>query len=273
MANRRRRRNRGGGLQIAKDLSAAQNLADRFNLIPTLGSIDASRSPEVADLIAQRKDLYGRSLQRDPDQQALLDLLKGGLGGLTAEENTALRESQEEGINRDFATQLRALASRNAQAGVRGGAAQAGALDLGAERLQAQRGLGMDILAKNIDVQNDRRQAFGDFLNQLVTGEFNRQGGALNSLENTTQGARLDELNRQLFNLGQDEKQQAGRSSTLFGLVGLRGGRRAQKKAFSLEQQRIEAEKEAAAAQREAFMQSAQSIMDMVNANSSEGGI
>jgi hypothetical protein len=268
--NRRGRRRRGkgrGGLGIRKDLNQATKLADKFNLIPELGTLDATRSPEIAALLADRQSFRDQAGVRSQEQidalaqrNQAISGLEAGLGGLTAQENTLFRERGAQGLDQSFATGLRQLAVGRGASGVRGAASQAGALQLGQQRGQAQIGLERDLQLENIAVQDRRRSAFLDALtgrdeqlNLLENREFDRQRGALTDLERSTQLARLDELQREQFNIGQSTAEQAARQATLFGLVGLRGNRRAQDQAFDLQQQQINNTASANAAQANAI--------------------
>lgn len=229
-------------LLINKDIEAAEKAAKKYNLFPELDLIDAGRSDEVSKLIMGRQTELDSAAERDPEQQALLETMKAGLGGLTAEENTALREQAQAEIDRNYQTQLRDLARLGSARGVRGAAAQAGFGDLGRSRISAQQALENKLLTDNIAIQDARRSGYGSFLDNLISGEFQRREVARGGLERMTEAARLDELNRQLFNLEQQRRMEAGRGSTIFGLVATRGNRRNQKQAVELEKQRIAAD-------------------------------
>ena len=207
----------------------------------------------MSSLISDRQGLYDKTLTRDPEQQNLLSLLKGGLGGLTSQENTAFRERGEVGLDRTFTQGQRAMASNSAARGVRGAASTAGLRDLIVDRGAAQGALERDLQLENINIQDKRRTGFGDFLDKLVTGEFDRSNTALTGLEGTLNTARNDELNRTLLNMDAQRREEALRNSTLFGLVGLKGNRRSGADALELEKARLELDKQIAAQQREEF--------------------
>lgn len=232
--NRQGRRERG----LVQDLDAAQRVAERYGMLDPLGRIDAGRSSEIADLISGRQRMVDQASQRDPAEERLRAMMEGGLGGLTAEENTALREGAQSEVDRNFASQLRALAGYSGQRGL-AGLSQAGINDLSANRLDAQRNLERDILIKNIDIQNERRKAYGDYLDALVSGEFDRASKARADLEQLTVSARNDELQRELYNQEQGRREADLRSSALFGTAGILANRRNTARALQLEAQRI----------------------------------
>jgi hypothetical protein len=246
------RRNRN--LKIGKDLKRAEKLMERFGLTPETRTVDQGRSQEIQDILDQRKANVERAQQRDPEMERMLEVMRGGLGGLTAQENTMMRERGEQGMETSLQTSLRSLAGLQGRSGVRGAAAQAGAMDLLAERLMKQKELERDLQLENINVQDRRRAGYGDLLSNVLGTEFNQRQSTLNALEGSTGLARTDELNREMFNIQQGESADALRNSTLFGLVGLRGGRRATKDALELERERLEVERENAKMAQEAIM-------------------
>jgi hypothetical protein len=227
---------------------------NKFNLIPETQKVDQGRSQEVSDILGARNQAYQDSLKRDPETARLLKLLEGGLGGLTATENTLMRERGEEGLDRGLQTNLRALAGVQRGSGVRGAAANASLMDMNRERLMAGRGLERDIQLENINVQDRRRAGYGSQLESVLGREFGQRQSALGALEGSTGLARADELQREMFNIGQDQNTAALRGSTMFGLVGLRGGRRATAEAVALEKERLAAEREWAAQQHSAVL-------------------
>lgn len=247
------RRKRRNGLKIRKDIKGAQKTIDKFGLVPTLDRVDAGRSSEISSLIDSRQDEYDRSLARDPEQESLLNLLKGGLGGLTAQENTAFRERGEAGLDRTYAQGARSLASTIGSRGVRGAAATAGLRDLNFDRGAAQGDLERDLQIANIQLQDQRRNDFSGFLDSLITGESDRRGAALSGLESTTASARQDELGRDLINMDAQRREEALKNSTLFGLVGLKGVRRSGKDALALEKERLALDKSIAEQQSREF--------------------
>lgn len=261
-SERRARRQRG--LKIQADLRQAEKLITKFGLQPETRTVDAGRSSAVQDILNRRKVEADRALQRDPEQASLLETLKSGLGGLTSVENTMMRERAEQGMDTGLSTNLRALAGLQGRSGVRGAAAQAGALDLMAERMLQGRNLERDIQLENINVQDRRRQGYGDFLSDLTNNEFNRRQSTINSLEGSTGIAETGELNRQLFNIGQEDKADALRGSTLFGLVGLRGGRRNTRDALALEKERLELERANAEKMYQAMMAQAEAYSKLM---------
>lgn len=259
--NRARRKQQG--LKIAQDLKRAETLMDKFSLTPTTQYIDQNRSSEVNDILARRKAEADRAQTRDADAQALLETLQGGLGGLTSQENTWMRERGEQGLDRGLQTNLRSLAGVQRGSGVRGAAGQAGTLELLAERLMQGKNLERDIQLENIAVQDNRRNNYGSFLNNLLGTESANRMGTLNALEQSTGLARTDELSREMFNIGQQQSADALKNSTLFGLVGLRGGRRATKQAMEMEQKRIDLEREIAQNAQSAIMAQIEALKGM----------
>lgn len=260
----KQRKQKAERFKISRDLKKANKLMEKFNLLPETRTIDDTRAQETSDIITRRKAAADAAMQRDPEMARMLEVFKGGLGGLTSEQNTMARERGEQGLDTSFMTNLRALSGAQRGSGVRGAAAQAGVMDMGRDRMTQQRGLERDLQLENINVQDRRRGEYGGFLNNLLGTEFSQRQGSLNALESTVGLARGDELNRELFNIGQGDKSDALRGSTMFGLVGLRGSRRATQEAVALERERLEMERANAQKMYEVAMQQAEAYKGMM---------
>lgn len=273
VAARRRRRRQGGKDSLRADLSQAEKLAEDFGLIPEMGTVDAGRSDEVSDLISKSEDIYSDYETMSPEQRDFLDTMKAGLGGLTDEEKQAFREEAGMGLDSELQTALRSLGSENAARGVMGAAANAGALDLYGQRINASRGIERDIQLRNLDEKLARQQAYGGFLSQAEADQYARRTGALTSLSGLVGAARADELNRELFNLEQQDKATGVKQSVLFGLAGAKGSRRAQRRAFKLAQQQIAAENAAYGQARDASSRVAAQFGGAQSGTESTGGI
>lgn len=108
-------------------------------------------------------------------EQEVIDRRRAGLDGLTAQENTALREQGQAGLDRAFQTNLRAGLAQNNLAGRQGGANSNLLRDLNLDSLQANRGLSRDILLANIDERNRRLNEYQDLATGLSNRAFDRR--------------------------------------------------------------------------------------------------
>lgn len=238
----RQKQRREGKDSLGRDIGKGISLAEKYDLLPGLGSVDATRPGETTGLINSAQSAYQASLSRDPAQAQLLAQLQGGQGGLTTTENTALRENAEAGLESQLQTALRTLGIENAGRGAFGGTAQAGALDLLRGRAEQQRGIERDIIGQNIALKESRQQRLGDFLSDLVGGESERQRGALSDVSGLTAGAQARQDALEQYNLEQEAREQANRNSVIFGLAGAAGNRRARRRAERLAARQIAAE-------------------------------
>lgn len=213
--------------QLAQGEAFGQKLVEQFlPNIDTLGTLDSSRPAETQNLINQQQAFTDQAGVLSDEAKKALSLAEGGLGGLTAAENDALRARGFEGLNREFQGGLRQLASAQGRAGVTGAAGTAGVADLIRGRLDGVGALERDILLSNIDVQDRRRQGFADLVNTLDTNRFNQQSQALDRLGALTSAAQDAQLQREIFNLGQNEKLLSGQQSLFFGGQGILDARR-----------------------------------------------
>lgn len=198
-----------------------QEMVDRFLPdISVLGTVDPARSAEMQETLA---------------------MSKGGLGGLTAAENEALRARGYEELNRQFMGGQRALANLQARSGVQGAAASAQFQDLMRQRGQQASAMEQDIMLKNIAVQDQRRQAF----------------------QNLLRTAEQDELARQQFNIGQQANLLAGQQALYFGGAGLVNQLMEQQRQRRMEQAQLEAIREGQIAQSQAYQNAYGQMMGM----------
>lgn len=137
--------------------------------------------------------------KREAENADVLEQYKKGLGGYTGAESQAMREAAARGLDSQYQTQVANLQKAAAKSGVRGGAAMANTQDLNQGRIAAQGNLETDLFVKNADEKQNR----------------------LNQYNQTLQGMRGDELQRQQFNLGQVGAEKSGQYGTFFGALGV----------------------------------------------------
>lgn len=212
--------------QINRDFQFGQKMAEKYGLTDPLERLDTATPTAISNLIADAQGAYQATQTRSPEMERFLAMQEAGLSGLTAEENQALRETAMENLNRGFQQAQRQMAVQQAGSGVRGASAAAQAMGLQRQLMGDTRGLERDLLINNIDIQNQRRDAYGELLRGVETDQFNRQKDAFGTFADLVGGnqARTDELN--LFNLGQGEKERALAQGGLMGFAGLLDARR-----------------------------------------------
>lgn len=275
--------------------------------------------PNLQRALAQRQAEVDFARKTDPNLAAALERRRGGLEGLNAQENQALREQGTSALNRGFQSALRGVAQGRAGSGVSGPAAGLAFAPVTGQFLDAQRGLERDVLLANVDEKNRRlrefeglagdmqgrrfsqtQQALGGFeglagdiqarrfgqtqqalggleglRQQSESDVFNRQQqarqafeGALFQREQAELGDRrnafdrfvnfqrdldLRLLDRQRINLNLLEKEKAGQAGTIFGFGGFRAAQEGRQTAEDIARQQIEASKDIARIQADAF--------------------
>ena len=142
---------------------------------------DGALSEEIID--GMRRQISSAK-ELSPDEQLVLERRRAGLDGLTAPENTALRERAQEDLDRSFQTNLRFGMAANNLAGRAGGANAELYRDLSRDSLQANRGLSRDIMLANIDERNRRLNEFQGLATGLSDRTFGRQSETRNQLGN-----------------------------------------------------------------------------------------
>lgn len=212
--------------QRERDLLSGRKRGDQVFGSGSLGRVDAGRSGEMSDIIARRRAASDGS-GRSADSGRIIQMRKDNLGGYTAEEQNALRENNLRTIQQGNAGAMRALASQQAAAGVRGPAAVAQRSNLikaqGQQIADAERSLFVD--------QIGQKRAALDKLEASTSAaensEFTRNQAANDALEKSITGARADELARTQYNQGQAGKEKYGALTTELGYASLGAGERA----------------------------------------------
>lgn len=175
-----------------------------------LSQAQAAREADMAKGRARGQELFGEgALGRVQQDRAgeVSDIIaqrKAQAQGFTPDEQQSMRDNNMRSIQQNQAAALRAQQMNMARSGVRGAVAsnQLGSMQRG---LQGQ-------------LADQERNLFLENINQR------RQG--LGALEQSTQGARADELARQQYNQAQMGREKAGQLSTEMGMAGLGAGER-----------------------------------------------
>lgn len=143
------------------------------------------QTPEMQELIARQLAYEKIAGDFTPLEQEAINNARNALGGLSAPENTAIREQARRGINQEYAGQLMALQKIQAANQVRGAAAGAQFQQLGQGKVQSQRMLEQDILAKNIEEKRLARESFNNLVGQRTDAASSRKLQAGQNAANT----------------------------------------------------------------------------------------
>lgn len=152
---------------VAHQESLANNPAPLPAGVPTAlpGFTEYLSGQRDSDL-AKGKELAGEFFDT-PEMQALIDLRKKNVDGLSAQEQLGLREQGMSGINAQIGTGLRALRGAASANGVRGGATTGAAMPLLMQAGQQRAGLERDIMLRNEDAKRSALDAY----ESTLTGE------------------------------------------------------------------------------------------------------
>lgn len=210
----------------AAEIARAKQQAESSGLLQNLDTLDNTVPMDQQNLINQLQAetdptstmFAGR---RTAEQSDILTKLSQGLQGLNAAENEGLRASMNEEINRSFATAQRARGIEQAKSGVRGAAAMAGEANAADAFQKNRNATERDLMVKNIDIQDSRRNAYQQALTGQESAEFNRLNAAQTTLGNnlTQRNNYVTDINK--TNLEQKNKKNAGDVATVLGIAGL----------------------------------------------------
>lgn len=189
--------------QVGQDFTAAADLGKQLGLTTPLERLDLSY---ILPLIDPQSQAYAG--RRSDELKSVLDSMKGGLAGLTATESQGLREQGQRELDRQYLNTIRDLSRAQRRSNTLGAASAAQTLNAGRQRTEQQGQLEQDLQLKNIDVQDNRRNALFKAIGEAEANEFDK--------------ARLarDEFNSlSKFNIGQSNSDRAGLAAVLAGLT------------------------------------------------------
>lgn len=190
----------------------------------TLPRLTEGRSQEQADMLANRRAVQDVAGQRSGGMQDIAARRYAGLEGFTAPENAALRQRAYEGFRGQVATGQRALQRAMGQNRVFGDAAVAGLANFqrsaNAEAAKAER----DLMIQNIAEKQNRLGQYEQSLAGMEGTEWGRLQQALQGTEGLQQTISADELNRQMYNNQQFQREKAGQLQAMLGTMGLAAG-------------------------------------------------
>lgn len=173
-----------------------------------LQAIRDQRNQDLASGRARGNQLFGEGslgrvdANRSQEVSDIISRRQKEAEGFTKEEQNAFRDQNLNASNQSLAGQMRQLRMQQAQSGVRGPVASAQRTKLMSDAQSTNAANERDLFLKNIDA---------------------RRAG-LNSLESSIGNARKDELDRQQFNIGQQNKEKYGQITTELGYGSLGSG-------------------------------------------------
>lgn len=237
--------------------------------VDPLGEIGDMREVSTEDAglsrnITDAEGRYAETAQRDAYVEDALKRMQGGLGGITAEENAALLDAGRRDLQSGEATAMRNLRGLAGASGVSGRSLGRMAGDVAGQRLQAQREMQTDLIARNVQekarrltdysaaagsASRDYNATRNEILNTLlgtrgVAADYRASGERANQQRDARMiefGMSRDDqqfardqynINRsedaERYNIGQREKEKAGEIGIRYGEIGLDMSRRAQ---------------------------------------------
>lgn len=227
---------------------------------PTSEGYVGRRTDQQREALSRLESEVERAQQRSQETRDILSTLQGGLAGLNASENVALREQAQREVDRQYQGAVRDLTKAQARFGARGASAAAQLSNTQRQRMDTQSQLEQDLLVRNIDVQDRRRGQYADYLRALEGDESARRSLALgqytdqlNTLEGEEFGRKFGALGQysqmagagqefrragDLYNTEQGVKEYLGRLQGKLGLLGLaRSERMGKEQLAALEKQ------------------------------------
>lgn len=185
------------GLQDLVNKSSQRTPEEQKALSSLEGILSAAgqRSAETSDLLSQMKNRVATAGNRSAEMQDTLNLMKSGLAGLNAQENQALREQAQKEVDRKYQSAIEDFQNQSRLSGM-GGASRAGLRNARRDALGAQADLEQKNLLNNVNIQDQRRQAYANTLGSQETSENQRYMDAINAYRNQLSGTEQNEFNQ-----------------------------------------------------------------------------
>ncbi len=220
------------------------DFANKYISKDTFGLVDPTTNKETQDILDMLKQRATEAYQYSTLEQEAIDQQRRGLAGYASPEVQAMREQAQQEINRQYRTQLAGQLAQAQRFGVRGGGLMAMQQDNSMMRGQAQGNLERDLVIKNAEEQQARRNAFSN----LITSTEAARAGRGAQMTGMYSGAGLNEeaarRGREQFNIGQNtlyDTTRSGLALTGAGLAtGVYTGQQAIEEARKIQQQAID---------------------------------
>jgi len=200
------------------------DFANKYISRDTFGLVDAGTNKQTQDILDLLKQRATEAYQYSTLEQEALDQQRKGLAGYNSPEVQAMREQAQQEINRQYKTQLAGQLAQAQRFGVRGGGINALTQDSAMMRGQAQGNLERDLVIKNAEEIQNRRNAFSNLVTQTEAAR-NGRGATMTGMYS---GAGLNEeaarRAREQFNIGQNTLYDTTRSGLALTGAGLATG-------------------------------------------------
>lgn len=204
---------------VSKDFSGSRGIIDENpELNIRTDRLDLSKDKAMTD--PNSPEYAG---QRSQQMKDILGMMQQGLAGLNSQENTALREQAMRSLDQQLATSMRQTEISGARGGVRGAARAAQTENLLTDRQNQQGNIEQDLLVKNIDIQDKRRNDYYGALGGQEGAESDKVAKALARLRQG-EGVNLDQSNAET----------AARQAALTGVLGYATSKKNSDREYSL---------------------------------------
>lgn len=197
-----------------------RKLGDEFFSEGALGRLDATRTADDAAAIARREEQYESSKKEDPRVTEALKRMEAGLGGISAAENQALRESMVREIRGQTQTDMRDLRAFAGASGMGNkGIATGQMMALMQREAMARASAESDLVAKNVQERARRLTEYTQAAQKQQITNATLQQSALDRLNADVFRVEQAETGKEQFNIGQQNKETAGRLGSIFGTI------------------------------------------------------
>lgn len=205
-----------------------------------MGAYAGAVTPEIQDAIEK----YKGNIEYSSDIQDIIGRMKGGLEGYAAPELAAMRETQARQNKRTLQSTMRDIQNSGARSGLGGAARALQNVSASNEAGRKSQDLEQELFIKNADEKQKRLQTFGGFMTEQEAAKqrrlgdyssflsseqgnaYNRGADARKAYQDWLNTMHDNEVQRQMYNVGQQDKQKAAQTAGVLGMAGaLQAGR------------------------------------------------
>ena len=203
---------------VAQDFKGAVDIANTFGLNTPSSKLDTSLYESYAD-----PNSASYAGKRSEELKDILSKMYGGLAGLDAAENTALREQATKEIQRNSLQEQERINTTLAKNRIRGAAANRLFENVESNKRKAIGDFEQKNLIDNVNIKDQRQKDYYAALTGAETNEFNRGNEARDDLASVN-----------TVNLQQEAGDKASYLSALTGILGYGTAKQGQQQAYNL---------------------------------------
>lgn len=227
--------------RIKRDLLRSDRIAGKTMPSTPLPRLSTNYSADQSGNLSRLQGLATAN-QRSSQMSDMLKMMQGGLGGYTSQETQAMREQQARDTNQNFMTGRSQLMRGQNMLRTGGAARSAQLMQLARSYGDTRAGLEQDLMVKNADEVNKRRNDYSSFLQGLESDEFTRGRDSRTDYTNYLSELEKGRRDNMVYNNDQEARDRATKVASMAGILDMVESRRNARKQNKLREKEIDAQ-------------------------------